>query len=565
MATKKSKILIAILVILSALTSVNAITYYNASIVNASNLAQLINMSYEPETIKAYRDGAGGNPDITLSVCADENLTGKYGSFVYKIGNWSVFLPLGGTATSNFSVFDNNISNCYYINSTWDFLSDYAIYPGYIYAVVSADDVFDTDNFIFVGNKSWLKGRYLFNNYQLTYNQTTGNINVNVTKIFGNTISDEREIWPGGAAVSKERILMAVCDINESSLLYYDCENGNKTSPGVMNTLYTGVTNPQDNKTVIKYLIVNGIPHAFCIGPDLSITNLTITPSEVFQSELVILNATIKNANNVDVTSPFNISFYEGGSLIGNINIANLSADAITYATLQYDTTGFSSGVHTILAIINASGIGDCNLNNNNKTANFTIKKTYSLTTFINGQINNDFPIPGVPYNFSVKIQDSDNNTDLPNITIKIVEKNGLNLFAPIQGFEQNSEKYGVISYSIAETKTNSSGEASLAIIPLGNKLLVNSEYNYLNVSQYVGNYSMYIEIYNNTEKLQLYDPSTDILIDQYDLFLLNHTILDPQGNERNSIISYNYNSWVKQIIELAVQIFGNVQKWIKD
>jgi hypothetical protein len=39
--------------------------------------------------------------------------------------------------------------------------------------------------------------------------------------------------------------------------------------------------------------------------------------------------------------------------------------------------------------------------------------------------------------------------------------------------------------------------------------------------------------------------------------------VLDPSDAERNSIEVYNHDS-VKRIIELFVQVFGNVQKWIK-
>jgi hypothetical protein len=98
----------------------------NASIINASN-NQPVNMSYESSTMKAYRDNAAGNPDVTLLVCTDgENLVGKYGGFVYKVGNYSAFQRIAQMSSSDLSAFSGIGGNCFKTNDTLDFLSDYA-------------------------------------------------------------------------------------------------------------------------------------------------------------------------------------------------------------------------------------------------------------------------------------------------------------------------------------------------------------------------------------------------------------------------------------------------------
>jgi hypothetical protein len=547
-------------------------TIINASIINASN-NQPVNMSYESSTMKAYRDNAAGNPDVTLLVCtSSEDLSGRYGGFVYKVGNYSAFQRIAGMSSSDLSAFSGIGGNCFKTEDTLNFLSDYAVYPAYVYAVISDDQNIDPDDtFFLIGQTSWLVGRYGFNGksigdisgVQLSYNQNTGNVSVNVTKIEGCTNVSAGCPTNVTITVNKPYLFVAICDLNASSYVGYDCYGANQTSPGVLNSLFTGVTGPSDNDITIKYLVVNGIPHPFCIGPDLSVTGLSILPNPVYQSQIVTLNATVKNANNVNVSNAFNVSFWKDYSeFLGNVTITSLGAGQSTNAILNVDTTGWHSGTYNITAKVEDSNFGDCNDGNDNSTAQLQIMKTYNVAILINGTATKTFPRPGRPYNVSVFVQDSDGNTNLQNLTLKIVEKNGMSLFAPVQSYTEDSEKKGVISYSIAEVRTNSSGATSFTLIPTGNKLY-SSEYSYLNISDYVGNYSLYLELFNGSQKLQLYDPATGSLVDRINLSLSSHTVLDPSDAERNSIEVYNHDS-VKRIIELFVQVFGNVQKWIK-
>ncbi|MGC8885440.1 MAG: CARDB domain-containing protein [Candidatus Nanoarchaeia archaeon] len=571
MATKLIKCIfltIAVIVLLNFFSPAHA-KIINASIVNASS-HQPVNMNYEATTIKAYIDSAAGNPDVTLQVCTDsEDLTGLFGGFVYKVGNWTDFISIAAMSGGGLGQFSAVGGNCFEVNSTLNFLSDYAVYPAYVYGVVSNNSSVDVNDTFILINKSggWLGGYYLFNDFQRTYNQSTYKINVNVTKIMGykntNSETDPTEIWPGGANVSKQYIIMAVCDKNVSSLEGYNCRNGNRTYPGVMNILDTGIT-PNQSLAQYTYLVVNGIPYQFCIGPDLSVEAVTATPNPAYQSEIVTLNATIKNKNNVNVSSPFNVSFWRDSNFTANVTIYGLGAGQTAYAVYNYNTTGLHSGSYNIIAKVEDSMFGDCNDSNDNATTQLQIMKTYNLTVYINGTLNKVFPRPGRPYNVSIFVEDSDGNTSLPNLTLRITEKNGLNLFVPTQGWNESGNKKGVISYSIAEVQTNNSGASSLALIPMGNKLY-SEEYNYLNISDYVGNYSLYIELFNGSQKLQLYDPNSNRLINQVNLVLENHTVLDPTNSEQNSIVVYNHESWVKQVIQLFVQVFGNVQKWIRE
>ena len=95
----------------------------------------------------------------------------------------------------------------------------------------------------------------------------------------------------------------------------------------------------------------------------------------------------------------------------------------------------------------------------------------------------------------------------------------------------------------------------------MGNKLFL-PEYSGENAVDYIGNYSLFIELFNGATKLQLYNATSDSVIGQYNLTLANHTVLDPSALEENTIYVFNHDKWLTAVINFMVQTFGNVQKW---
>ncbi len=556
-------LLILLLLAAIPLAVEGAPTIVNASIINASsNLTLPINYAVAPTS---YLDLVEGNPDFALEVCTDgSDISGYNASWGYKAGNSSDFKligELGGTG-QNYTTFASSVGNCYRTAANWNFYDQAAVYPGVVYAAVSTDSTIGTSDIWTEikpqGGSNWLRGSYNLNNFASTLNEGTGDISVIVNGIIGTTATGSQEIYPGGTAVNKQAIVLGVCT-NTTNLDGWDCYSSNLTSPGVSNTLGTG-TIPNENTADTRYLLVNGLNYSFCVGPDLSVTALSITPASVYQSESALLNATIQNLGNVNVTSSFDISFLDGATPLPDVSLTGLNRSETKYATYSYDTTSLVSGNHTITAVVNVTGLGNCYSGNDNITANFTLMKTYNLTVYINGTPTDVFSRPGRPYNVTIIAEDSDGN-NAANLTLKITEKNGLNLFALSQGFDSEGERRGVSSSSVADVMTNSSGIADLALIPMGNKLFL-PIYSDQNATDHIGNYSLFIELFNGAEKLQLYNVTSDSLINQYNLTLENQTELDPTALEENSIFAFNNNRWINATINFMIQVFGSVQKW---
>jgi len=112
----------------------------------------------------------------------------------------------------------------------------------------------------------------------------------------------------------------------------------------------------------------------------------------------------------------------------------------------------------------------------------------------------------------------------------------------------------------VAQFETDAGGDANIALIPTGNKLY-NPEYNWTNISSYVGNYQLYLEIFDKTSgsKLQLYNGT---LINELDFTLGSMTAVNPTAGQENSIVVYNHYSFVEQIIDLANTVYSSIKKW---
>jgi hypothetical protein len=168
---------------------------------------------------------------------------------------------------------------------------------------------------------------------------------------------------------------------------------------------------------------------------------------------------------------------------------------------------------------------------------------TYSAIVYINDTASTNFPMVGRPYNVTVNVTDS-TNASVNDAVIRIVEKNGISAFAPIQAWQEGSTNKSVISYSIAEVRTNSSGLVSFALIPTGNKLLDVEPYI---ATYYTGNYSLYLEIYvsgslKNTISL---------------------TVGELTASEPNGQVNVLNNDIVDYVKDVVYDIYAKIKGWL--
>ena len=558
------KLWIVLVLLLIPVAAQAAIT--SANLVNTADNTSVA-MNYDEATTKAFIDQAASNPDVTLRICAgtpSTEIKDKYGTFVYKSGNGSNYQRVAGMSDADMGQFTSCDASCCNAPDTLNFLSLYSVYPANVYAVLSDDTTIDaSDTFIYIPTANgWLNGYYTTNTVYQTYNQATGNVSIDITAIYGYHSGYQ------SITTDKNYIVVSVCNITTSGLEKFVCSSNaktNLTASGV--SLFTGVVSPADTSVTYKNYVINGINATFCIGPDLAITSApTLNPSSGLPGQIVNITATVTNPYNVDVTNNFRVAFYVAGNNVANsTDIAGLTMGNSVQRSYILNTSGMLSGGKSVYAKVldkhNGYGsVDDCNYGNDQSpSTTLTIIKGYYLNVYVNGVLTDNFARSGRPYNVSVHVFDTDSGSTA-GLTLKITEKNGMNLFAPEQGFIADSTKKGVVSYATAEVTTNSTGAVDFALIPTGNKLFL-PEYSYLNASDYIGNYSMYIELYNGATRLQVSQAGYG-QVNQYTLTLGNHTAVNPSSAEENSIFVTNHNQYVQIIINWFNQVYSSVSKW---
>ncbi|MCK4589777.1 MAG: hypothetical protein KAT77_04990 [Nanoarchaeota archaeon] len=433
-----------------------------------------------------------------------------------------------------------------------------AFFPGNIYVVVSSNKtVEDTDALIYLSpSDGELTGTYtVSSSYMETYYvQSTGNTRFDVTGISTGAYSDHS---------SSNYLACGLCNDTRG----HNCSDTTLTSPGAAYvTLNTDIVLPADSYVHYKYGVVNGRATSFCIGPDLDITAVSANPSTGPPGTSVNVSATVLNDNNVNVTQAFTVDFYYDsvtpGNKIGSTQtITGLGRDDSTNAaSVLWDTTGITSGAHILYGVLDDAGIGDCGPTNDNHTGSFTTELVYYIFVDIDGVRTDNFTDAGRPYNVSLQVNNS-NNAVVPNTIVRITEENGISLLAPLQTYTSGGTKYGVKPVSKAEVITDSNGRAYLALIPTGNKLYTPG-YEYTNLTDHVGNYSLYIEIFNSAgTELQLMQ--NGVKVNEYNLTLFNMTNRIPTGSELYSLGVYNQDAYVKTFLNFAYQIFATARQWI--
>jgi hypothetical protein len=252
------------------------------------------------------------------------------------------------------------------------------------------------------------------------------------------------------------------------------------------------------------------------------------------QSGSVNISISIRNNGNVNVSTPFNVSFWEdgvGGAFLQNLTFNSFQNGTITTSGLTgVNLTNKTSGNHTIDIKVEdtAAGIEDCdNHANDQASVSFELFKTYSMTTYINGTAGTNFPQVGKPYNFSVHAIDSDGN-DVASGIIHVVEKNGASL-VPMQFWNESTDNISVIPYSIAEVTLDSSGWRNFTVIP-------------------TGNYSLYVELYTSDGTYRV---------------TKNMTVGSLTPDDPTQQINVNNQDVINSAYGLVYRIYSTVKKWL--
>jgi hypothetical protein len=540
----KCKLILAFvpILLLFLIGAANA-TFTRAQLINDGGT--VVNAYYISSSAKAYADDVGTNTGNDFKLRAYYNVSGENASvwvtFVYKVGDSFTIIADGATSGTYLEQLgtEQTSGSIYYADSpvSLNFRNSYAIFPGYIYAVISDNNTVElTDTFISINSTDgYLIGSYSTSGVASTYDQTTGMVSLTVNGVTGqpnsfNILSEH---------ASDQFLMVGICTDSYG----VTCSDDNATAPNVANSLNTSILNPPVTSAVnYRYYVINGMGTQFCIGPNMNVTIKT-NNSSPNDGDAVLLTATVGNPGNVDVDSEFNVRFYDGTTLLDTQTISTLNSGSSTDKTYVWNTK-WQTGSHTMWAKIDTTDtIKECNEDNNNASVAVDVAVTYSAIVYINDTASTNFPMVGRPYNVTVNVTDS-TNASVNDAVIRIVEKNGISAFAPIQAWQEGSTNKSVISYSIAEVRTNSSGLVSFALIPTGNKLLDVEPYI---ATYYTGNYSLYLEIYvsgslKNTISL---------------------TVGELTASEPNGQVNVLNNDIVDYVKDVVYDIYAKIKGWL--
>ena len=136
-----------------------------------------------------------------------------------------------------------------------------------------------------------------------------------------------------------------------------------------------GALTIQERAKLMPYLTaetVARIKTALLPLPDLTLTSITVTPSEPLVQETVTVKVTVKNAGNVKA-SGISIKLEANGALIQTRSISELEAGKSTSVTFSWKPT--EAGTYTLKATVDPDNkIGELNEENNVISTSVTVK-----------------------------------------------------------------------------------------------------------------------------------------------------------------------------------------------
>lgn len=535
-----------------------------------------------PETW--YQDALSGkgNPDATLNLCdagqryvgavycIDDGGTTHYALITYK----SATEPLAytNTATSGSCYKVSPEGNLWFSPSALSLTPPvyYAAFPGIPCILHSGDSSGSNPQFVTPENVSGsLRGAYSVGR---SYTQSTDTLSVSTPSITfqfqgGSTTQSAASATFG--INSDRRMAIGVC-IDQYGA---NCNDGLiKSDTAFPISLSVGVT-PLDSVTYDRYVVINGLDYLVCIGANLQTSNINLNVSEIYYNQTLQINYTIRNyrdtpdenqGGNVEVTTNFdarieilNSSMVTIDSWIDPIN------DNIVPGASVTKTTTWKAAVHSGTYYVKVTAdynnaISECVESDNDRQQSFAVKAVTIAETYINGVQSDTFPYAGRPYNFTLHMRNSDDE-NVSNATIQMVEENGISLLGPTQVWNRSIDQYGnttkagLKAKNIAEFKTDYYGDLSVTVIPTGNRLY-SDEYNYTNISSYVGDYSLYLQGTDSSDDILMFLVGGNSVQPTFPFTVTNLSHYEP-GSQADF---QNEDTYVKQVMDWSYSIFSN-------
>ncbi|GEM_PF-643822 len=548
-----------------------------------------------------YMDGVPtkGNPNVGIELCG---VGQKYVGAAYAInvsGVWKYVLITYASYSEALAYTSNpgSAAGCYFTPVDYLTVSPYhystpdpdvyvAAFPGRLYvAYADVPNPGTLTNFVYVGTNGYLRGSYTVGR---SFDESTCTISVSTPTItfqyYGGSFSAPASDPNVGISPEREMVI-GVCKDDHGEYCYDGTVLSSPAFPLSLSTGLSGTPCVTDQITPIaRYVVINGMGNYICIGPNLKPTITLLTPNPVYYNQTLTIKYRISNprdspyeikGGNVKVTTDFTVKI----TIYNASNPAQVVFETTEVITDDIAPNGYvertltwkaavHSGLYTIKIEVDPSNkIGECDETDNVVTQNFEVKPVVIPEIWINGIKTNVFDYPGRPYNFSLYLKNSDNET-LRNAYVEIVEENGIALFSPLQIWNRvidqygNTTKEGTRVKTVMSTYADYNGWVNITLIPTGNKLLLAPEYAYLNLSKILGNYSIYImgKYLKNGAWEDFKFVINGRLSNIYPLKLKNPATYEEYSSKTGF---YNQENFVKIILDYAYSIFATFWKAI--
>ncbi|MFH1394219.1 MAG: CARDB domain-containing protein [Candidatus Micrarchaeota archaeon] len=531
---------------------------------------------YSSAAQKVYADTFGVNPDLGMRLCGAGM---RYVAAVYSAdlgGGTVIQVPVSWNLTtgSPYTLVYTSINaggGCYYTPIDAFAFSQFrdfsrtppvfvSAFPGRIHAMYSNN--VDGSGASYVGiaaPNGWLRGSY---STTRSFSQATGNVTADVTSItfetdVGSISRSPADAEWGLSSTTGRSMLIALCsdDIGDT------CDDAIVVNTSAQLPVQLDLGLPVNDQVVYnRFVVVDGLGDAICIGSDLS-TSISANPSNIYYGATSNITITLTNNGNVDITTDFilALNMTGPGGYTNNTQWTitnNLAAGGgTTSRSIIWPAEG-ASGTYTFTARGDQNNqLAECNKNNNNASTNVNVNPFYTLHIMIDDNYTNIFPLWGRPYNVTMWVTDSNNNT-VANPRFVITETNGLSLFSPTQVWNDSGTGRGLSSFTRAEMVGNASGYARFVLSPTCN--LLYTVYASENVAPYVGNYGIIVNVFAPGALILAYNGT---LTTDVPLLIEDYTCADPGWVNDHELV--NKDQYVLWIYDWIYQMYAITMKLV--
>lgn len=535
-----------------------------------------------------YQDGVGGsfgNSDVGIELC-DAGGPRYVGAFnaIQVASTWYYSLVSYSSSTNALALTTNFVSgDCYvalpgFVTVSPSYLTTpspevyRAALPARLFIGYAASANPGTvSNFVYSGGDATLQGSYTVGR---SFDQGTRQISVTTPQITFVSTSGSFSKSATDATFginSERRMVMGVCDNDYGEA----CSDGgilsSATFPVTLSSgLSSGMVNDQQTHT--KYVVLNGLGNQMCIGTNLQ-SEITAIPDPIYYSQTLNITVTLKNprhtpyelnGGNVDITSPFDVdlTIYEQGNPGNVVYTTNFEVTGTlppdgSYPVLVQWPAIAHSGTYVVEVDADSNDeLVECAESDNTDSTTFDLLPITIPEIYIDGVQTDEFSIPNVPYKMDIHMKNSDDDV-LSNATLILTETNGLSLTAPTQIYNRtidgsaNTIKDGLITKTQAYILTDFYGNASFTFMPTYNAFY-NNPYSYINLNQYVGNYSLSMSG-NQSDGSDFTFIENEIIYSEYPFTIANVTY---NGSYTSKTIYRE--SFVAQVLDFAYHTYTN-------